>query len=76
MALVNHQRDALIAANGEPALTLDFDVWPDGSVSMWTHLRHGDDYEATEQQFVAIQEHLGRFIKDGAMCPFHPLRTP
>lgn len=71
MALANHQRDALVAVNGEPALTLEFDVWADGNVSMWTHLKHGDDYNAVKRQFVAIRRHLDRFIKDGDMCPFH-----
>jgi hypothetical protein len=73
VSLADHQRAALIAANGgPPALALEFDVWADGAVSMWTHFRHGDDYAKAKQHLIAIRDHLERFIQDGDMCPFHP----
>lgn len=70
MGLDNKQRVALINRRGQPSMTLEFDVWPDGSVSMWTHLKHGDDYDQVKQQFQATLSHLESFIKDGDMCPF------
>ena len=56
-------------------MTLEFDVWPDGDVSMWTHLKHGDNYDQVKQQFQAIRSHLDTFINDGGMCPFKSLRS-
>ena len=72
MPLADKQRRALIKDKGPPALTLEFDVWADGAVSMWTHLRHGDDYRVVLVQFRSILNHLQEFIRDGDMCPFAP----
>lgn len=72
MPLADSQRDALIAERGEPALTLEFDVFSDGSVSMWTHFVHGADFEVTRGRLEAIGRHLSEFIRDRRMCPFKP----
>ena len=72
MTLANKQREALIRSKGQPVMALEFDVWVDGSVSMWTHLKHGDDYGEVAKEFSAILEHLESFIRDGDMCPFRP----
>jgi len=69
------QRDALIGSLGEPRLRLEFDVWPDGQVSMWTHLDHGGSFEQVKVDFETIQRHLSNFISAGAMCPFCPKST-
>jgi len=71
MSLINKQREALLSMLGAPALSLEFDVWPDGNVSMWTHLNHAADYAKTRADFIAIRDHLNSFIAAEAMCPFH-----
>ena len=70
--LTNTQRAIQYAVKGEPTLALEFDVFADGEVSMWTHTRHDVPFTQMEQAFQAIQRHLSRFIAAKAMCPFHP----
>lgn len=70
MALDNKQRDALIAERGAPTLRLEFDVFADGQVSMWTHFKHGDNFGEMKMLLVAVKEHLAEFVKDEGMCPF------
>ena len=71
MSLADKQREARIAEKGEPKLKLDFDVFADGSVSMWTHFNHGDNFADVKKDLVSIQNHLSEFLKDENMCPFH-----
>ena len=71
MSLTDKQREARIQEKGEPTLKLDFDVFADGSVSMWTHFNHGDDFNQVKAQLFAIKNHLDEFLKDENMCPFH-----
>lgn len=71
MALASKQRDALIAERGEPVLRLEFDVFPDGQVSMWSHFEHGSDFRHTKEMLVQIHDHLAEFLRDENMCPFH-----
>lgn len=72
MSVAEKQRSALVASKGEPAMTLEFDVWSDGNVSMWTHLNHSGDYEETKKRFMKIRDHIDSFMSDGTMCPFCP----
>lgn len=71
MPLADKQREARIAEKGEPTLRLEFDVFNDGSVSMWTHFNHGDDFIKVQESLIAIQKHLADFLQDKEMCPFH-----
>lgn len=68
----DRQREALYAKKGRAVLALEFDVFPDGAVSMWTHTRHDIPFAQMQEAFEAIHRHLAHFIADGAMCPFHP----
>jgi hypothetical protein len=76
MALADKQRTALISEKGEPALRLDFDVFADGHISMWTHFNHGDNFLKVKESMVAIRDHLSEFIADESMCPFHKKEQP
>jgi len=69
----NVQRDQLIKAKGQPLLGLDFDVWSDGSLSMWTHINHNSDYSKVKDCLLQIREYIERFIVDESLCPFNPL---
>lgn len=69
--LPDNQRKALIGARGEPVLTLEFDVFQDNSLSMWTHFEHGSDFAAAKQRLILIRDPLDSFIRDQNMCPFH-----
>jgi hypothetical protein len=71
MAFSNKQRDALIAERGQPKLRLEFDVFEDERVSMWTHFDHSDDFGAVKNRLEAIRDHLNEFLRDENMCPFH-----
>ena len=71
MALANKQRKALIATKGQPELQLEFDVWSDGNVSMWTHFNHGCNFNDAKKRMIAIRDHIDSFIQDSDMCPFH-----
>ena len=71
MAFTDKQREALISELGQPKLTLEFDVWGEGKVSMWTHFAHSDDYGDVKKRLIAIRDHLDGFLKDEKMCPFH-----
>lgn len=73
MPLTDKQREARILERGRPVLSLEFDVFDDGSVSMWTHFDHSADFGVTRRQLHAIKEHLDAFLADEAMCPFHGL---
>ena len=75
MALSNKQREVLIEINGYPKASVNFDVWTDGKVSMWTTFNHGDDYGEIKKCLVAMREQLDRFIRDGKMCPFFKPNT-
>ena len=71
-ALSNRQRRNQIARKGRPVLSLEFDVFLDGDVSMWAHTRHDIPFPQMQAAFEAIQAHLARFISDADMCPFNP----
>jgi hypothetical protein len=66
------KRSALHASRGKPVLSIDFEVFANGEVSMWTHFDHGMPFGDAETHLKAIQAHLAKFIRDRAMCPFHP----
>lgn len=68
----NRQREIQHAHKGRPILSLEFDVYADGSVSMWTHTRHEIPFSDMQQAFEACRDHIVRFIADGNMCPFNP----
>lgn len=70
--LTNRQRNILYQKNGRPTLALEFDVFPDGEVSMWAHVRHDVPFVEMKAAFEAIKRHLESFIADGEMCPFNP----
>lgn len=71
MTLTDNQREALISELGQPQLRLEFDVWGEDKVSMWTHFDHAGDYQEMKKRLVAIRDHLNGFLKDERMCPFH-----
>ena len=71
MALSEKRRSALIAERGEPKLRLEFDVFADGQISMWTHFDHSGDFTEVKNMLVGIQKHLTEFLADESMCPFH-----
>jgi hypothetical protein len=71
MSLADKQREAVIAEKGEPKLRLEFDVFNDGHISMWTHFDHGDDFLKVKESLIAIRNHLDEFLADESMCPFH-----
>ena len=71
MSLANKQRDARIEALGEPTLRVEFDVFANGEVSMWTHFDHQSDFNVVKTQLTAVRDHLTEFLKDENMCPFH-----
>lgn len=73
MGLAEKQRAELIKVRGEPKLTIEFDVFEELQVSMWTHFNHGDNFEDMRSRLIAIRNHLDEFLKDENMCPF---RTP
>jgi hypothetical protein len=66
------KRSARHASCGKPVLGIDFEVFANGEVSMWTHFDHGMPFADAEGHLKAIQTHLAKFIRDRAMCPFHP----
>jgi len=69
------QRELMIAKQGKPVLSLEFDCWGDpGEVraSMWTHTPHGVPFSHMKEAFEVIRSHLESFIGDGDMCPFNP----
>jgi len=68
----NRQRAKLYKQKGRPVLALEFDVFPSGEVSMWTHTRHDIPFDEMKRAFEAVQDHLRRFIVDGDICPFNP----
>lgn len=70
MSLADKQREALLRERGDPVITLEFDVFGDGQVSMWTHFSHGADFLEIKKCLVAVNEHLSNFIRDENMCPF------
>lgn len=71
MSFSNKQRDALISELGEPTLTIEFDIWGEAKVSMWTHFKHESDYNDMKNRLIAIRNHLDSFLKDEKMCPFY-----
>ena len=74
MPLADKQREARIQEKGKPRLSLEFDVFADGSVSMWTHFEHGDDFEEVKAALLSVREHLDEFLKDEKMCPFRGVK--
>ncbi len=52
MAFSDKQREALISELGEPKLTIEFDVWGESKVSMWTHFDHSEDYQDVKKRFL------------------------
>lgn len=73
MSLSDEQRAVLIRERGEPKLSLEFDVFNDGQVSMWTHFNHADNFNGVKESLKAIHTHLTEFLKDEKMCPFYGL---
>lgn len=71
MSFSDKQRQHLIDERGNPNLRIEFDVWEDDKVSMWTHFNHSDDYALVKNRLLAIKNHLDEFLKDEKMCPFH-----
>jgi len=71
MALASKQREALVQERGEPKLRLEFDVFADGQISMWTHFDHGGDFNNVKEMLKGVHAHLTEFIRDESMCPFH-----
>lgn len=71
MGFTDKQREALISELGQPKLTLEFDVWGESKVSMWTHFDHSDNFDEVKKRLFAIRDHLDGFLKDEKMCPFH-----
>lgn len=71
MKLADKQREALIEERGNPSLRIEFDVFKDNRVSMWTHFDHGDNFQEVKKCMQAIHDHLTEFLKDENMCPFH-----
>lgn len=71
IGLAEKQREARVEEKGEPKLRIEFDVFEDGTLSMWTHFNHGDDFEDVKVSLEAIKDHLTEFLKDEKMCPFH-----
>jgi hypothetical protein len=69
----NRQRTTQYKTKGRPTLSLEFDAFSDGDVSMWAHTRHEIPFHEMRAAFEAIQSHLKRFISDEAMCPFNPM---
>lgn len=70
MALAERQRKALVEQRGEPKLRLEFDVFADGHVSMWTHFDHDADFTETKSLLLAVRSHLEEFLDDEKLCPF------
>lgn len=68
----NRQREAQYQSKGRPVLSLEFDVFVNNDVSMWTHTRHDIPFTVMKQAFEAIKDHIERFIADENMCPFNP----
>lgn len=68
----NRQRKAQYASKGRPTLSLEFDVFPDGEVSMWAHTRHEIPFDEMQAAFESVRRHLVSFIADAYMCPFNP----
>jgi len=71
MTFSDKQRESLIKERGEPKIRLEFDVFKDDRVSMWTHFNHGDNFQDVKLSLLAIRDHLNEFLKDESMCPFH-----
>lgn len=71
MKFTEKQRVVLIEERGQPTLSIEFDVWDEDKVSMWTHFNHSDDFQIVKKKLMAIKNHLDEFLKDEAMCPFH-----
>lgn len=71
MPLADKQRTALIDERGEPKLRIEFDVFEDNQVSMWTHFNHDDNFNDVKESLKAVHNHLTEFLKDESMCPFH-----
>jgi hypothetical protein len=75
MGLADKQRDARIKEKGSPKLSLEFDVFEDNSISMWTHFNHEGDFNDVKMSLEAIRDHLTEFLNDEAMCPFNMVRS-
>lgn len=71
MSFADKQREAILKERGEPILRLEFDVFDNNRVSMWTHFNHGDNFQNVKASLIAIRNHLDEFIRDENMCPFH-----
>lgn len=71
MAFSDKQREMLISELGPPNLRIEFDVWGESKVSMWTHFEHSENYQEMKKRLIAIRDHLDGFLKDEKMCPFH-----
>lgn len=73
--LAEKQRQVLRAEKGEPVLTLEFDIFEDGGLSMWTHFEHGSDFESAKRRLIEIRDHLDSFISAQSMCPFRRAKS-
>ena len=76
MTLTEKQRAVLIKEHGEPVAQIEFDVWSDGSLSMWTHFNQSENFYEMKFQVERMRDHLDKFIKESAMCPFAPKQCP
>lgn len=66
------QRAVMYEEKGKPILILDFDIFLDGQVAMWTHTKHGIPFPQMKAAFQAAVDHLTSFISNESMCPFYP----
>jgi hypothetical protein len=69
--LATKQRLALIESRGEPITSIEFDVFADKTVSMWSHFEHSANFTEMKSALIAIRDHIDRFVDDQKMCPFY-----
>lgn len=66
------QRSALHKTHGNPIVSIDFEGFSDGHVSMFQHTFHDQDYYQVKTILIKFRDHLDKFIQDEGMCPFNP----
>ena len=69
----NDQRQVMHMVKGIPPVGLDFEVYADGHLAMWSHINHSLSFEQVKDHLLAMRDHLDQFIASGDMCPYHPL---
>ena len=70
--LEQRQREVLRQVHGEPVISITFDGYSDGNVSMWAHTKHDQSYDKAYDLVLQFHADLTRFISDSGMCPFSP----